>query len=124
MREIKFRSYTPSGMVEITKIDLINGWATFDDVLGEQEFNIEEFPLLQYTGLQDINGEEIYEGDIISGGSGRIPTLIKWDDENNCWMAFNLRRKEEHDLDKYFNRYIGEVIGNIYENPELVKGEQ
>jgi len=75
----------------------------------------------QYTGLKDKNGKMVFEGDIIECGDGKVPTLIEWHDESHSFLAYNLKRKEYHRLDKYFLRYIGEIIGNIHENPELME---
>ena len=80
-----------------------------------------ELPIMQYTGLCDKNGKGIYEGDVIACGDGNVPTEIKWHEESHAYYAYNLKRKEHHRLDKFFERYIGEVIGNIYQNPELLE---
>ena len=76
---------------------------------------------LQYTGLKDENGKEIYEGDIIKDEVKRIATV--------CWnydrASFYLKYK---DMDIGFPsgqkpERFG-IIGNIYENPELVKSNK
>ena len=70
---------------------------------------------LQYTGLTDKNGKEIYEGDIIHLKFGELNAnlVVKWDEymglkyHNGGWTS--LVHVDTH----------GEVIGNIFENPEL-----
>lgn len=130
MREIKFRGKRADnrnwvyGLVY--KVHLCNGSYILNIqsesyIVGETTllFAIDPATVGQYTGLKDKNGKEIYEGDILSCGDGNVPTLITWHDESHAYYAYNLKRKEHHRLDKFFLRYIGEVIGNIHDNPEL-----
>lgn len=72
----------------------------------------DEFELMQYTGLKDKNGVEIYEGDILSTFMGRkeIKGIMGWN-ENGRWAEF-------YPLNKF------EIIGNIYENPEQLNKNQ
>jgi len=132
MREIKFR-----GKSVDTKEWIYGGYYEWDnksyiiqkdiwdrDIHTAQMIEVIPETVGQYIGVKDNNGEgeEIYEGDIITGGDGKVLTQILWVDEYGGWGAKNLIRNEMHALDKYFKRYIGEVIGNIYENPNLLGG--
>ena len=71
--------------------------------------------LMQYTGLRDKNGKEIYEGDILNQGYGFKPFVIKDIRLDTIKIARMIKFKQEHK-----NAVEIEVIGNIYENPELL----
>lgn len=74
-----------------------------------------EFVLMQYTGLKDKNKVEIYEGDVIKAGDELI-YYVYYDED---YASFRLRRRNaKYALDVYLKC---EIIGNIYENPELLK---
>ncbi|MER0467827.1 YopX family protein [Bacillus cabrialesii subsp. cabrialesii] len=74
-------------------------------------------PLMQYTGLKDKNGREIYEGDIILEHNTDTKFVVKYDNRHASYYL---------DLgigDGAFMVGDLEIIGNIYENPELLKTE-
>ena len=74
--------------------------------------------LMQYTGLKDKNGKEIYENDIVTFAGIKEKFQIVWDEGGFILrlLWFNLFFEGIKGMS-----YYGEVIGNIYENPELLK---
>lgn len=88
--------------------------------------------LMQYTGLKDKNGKEVYEGDIIESPLWEAePYEIVFKDY--AFKARDIRKKIMYgsdlffDIDDLLSGCVGEtfeVIGNIYENPELLEGER
>lgn len=82
----------------------------------------DRFELIEYTGLKDKNGKEIYEGDILSYSiTNRI---VMWSGDNAGFVSCReLRKDGRHGRYISFDRQeaeVREVIGNIYENPELL----
>lgn len=81
----------------------------------EQPWEVENIEIMQWTGLKDSNGVEIYEGDILqSEHYFKYKVVFKGDG----WRCDSLKNS------RFKNRFIGrdlKVIGNIYENPELLE---
>lgn len=76
-----------------------------------------ESAVMQYTGLKDKNGNEIYEGDIVKCLDGSGLHIIRFDKENAAFIPFAALNNSPYGI-------RGEesiIIGNIYENPKLLK---
>lgn len=111
MREIKFRAFQDNIMY-YQKNSGIYGSKRFLDSL------YEDCALMQYIGLKDKNGVEIYEGDIIKDDEYEEPYVVEYSDKLVGFVGWG--------DDKISGCYIlnsedSEIIGNIYENPELLK---
>lgn len=119
-REIKFRAW-----MEQHKVMQV----IFDSTTQESWFIPNtNLPIMQYTGLKDSSGREIYEGDIVQKAGNRY--LIKWCDKTARYVVEVLKayallvRGVEFPLWQYVeeNGQVNlEVIGNIYEHPELLE---
>lgn len=112
MRELKFRGWDEDNEVMLLQQDLSQCGASWD-WLGDYDVL-----LMQYTGLKDKNGREIYEGDICSVDhkDSRYPVttynVVRWNDVSGCWY-FGIGLPSEV-------KWSHEVIGNIHENKELL----
>lgn len=116
MREIKFRAWHNGEMMY--DVDLYSGKYK-DDAYGYGDGDVhDDAPVMQYTGLKDKNGVEIYEGDVVSIGNGELIEEIKWIKEKQ-WMRGECPFSGFVNHDAIYKSGV-QVIGNIYENPELI----
>lgn len=128
MREIKFRAWVRCGKWAIDEDKQEFGMVSADAFAFEESAPISELLvdipdeqyIMQYTGLKDKNGKEIYEGDILELNKGEYEEVI-WKEDEAC---FAIRDVDAYItcglLEKDSEEYL-EVIGNIYENLELLK---
>ena len=134
MREIKFRVFFYDGGSDYSTGEMFTGdaaagedfieWSKGGELKPTDECSI----LMQYTGLFDKNGKEIYEGDILSGKNHPYQVIF-------CYGSFDInwppccnhcaKGDASHgSLYEYLACEEGmEVIGNLYENPELMKSK-
>ena len=125
MREIKFRAWHKGKKIigEVLGIDILHKEIFFsnEDVDCYEHIDFKDIELMQYTGLKDKNNKEVYEGDIVKLRANHGIGVIKYYDE---WGAFVVEYIKPRPLTvlgmNYYKEDI-EILGNIYENPELIK---
>ncbi|NGT51780.1 hypothetical protein G6Z12_07475 [Clostridium perfringens] len=129
-REIKFRGWYSVNevMLPVESINFREGYVSLNEGDNSLTDTLEMIELMQYTGLKDKNRKEIYEGDILSikiySGDKVIvegKTVVEFKD--GCFGVIWGHDKAFLSLNSFFKAKF-EVIGNIYENPELLRGEK
>lgn len=137
MRELKFRAWDNLHKEMIVTGFHVFGEYTLFNLIGQYCFETkgnkssleryDDIVVTQYTGLEDKNEKEIYEGDVVKCGYGVGIVvfnagcfMVEWIDDKEAYMEFLFSRKEMYARkdDELF-----EIVGNIYENPELITNE-
>jgi len=119
-----FFQFDNFGKVEVYKANKPSSYP--DEGIGYDKLN--NIEVMRTTGLLDCEGKEIYEGDILTceGGyeapegedSHEEPAVVQWSETKLQWVAQCICHCEEWDLVEFDYE---KIIGNIYENPELLK---
>ena len=127
MRDIKFRVWDNENkeMLEVQELDFeptfYGGRIAIRTDQYNDYFDTEDMILMQYTGLKDKNEKEIYEGDIIKYKDIQ-KGVVEYSEQ---YAQFILKETgsiaDECEALGEFNIKVFEVIGNIYDNPELLK---
>ena len=125
MREIKFRAWDGKKYLYLSNADFeiaYCGVQVYAEFGGSRRV---ECVLEQFTGLCDKNGKEIYEGDIIQDSTfkdrGSYIMAVEWEKEAASFVLTRNGWAFRHYFYESSNPDDCEVIGNIHENPELLK---
>jgi uncharacterized phage protein (TIGR01671 family) len=130
MRELKFRSWNSKSKTMYYNIDLVQGHSCKDEhYLCYNERDV----IMQFTGILDKNGKEIYEGDILYFENDHLERygVVTWDKYycrffQKLIIFFNSpKHPKQVRCVNALSKKIGElaVIGNIYENADLLKSK-
>ena len=115
MREIKFRAWDKrfNQMADVHAIALHQNILILS-TRSDRDTPFSEVNLMQFTGLKDKNGKEIYEGDIFENHQADI-NIVNWFGGSWCYENYHAGA-----LPLWPDNETCEVLGNIYENPELL----
>ena len=132
MRTYKFRGKSEYGWrFGDLNTDLTNGDCTsiYDGLTPCLDYEVHPDSVGQYIGIIDASTppKEIYDGDIIEGKSG-IRHLVKYDDDSAAFLAYKLPLNEFdngcHIENDWVVKFEKKVVGNVFDNPDLIKKEE
>ena len=138
MREILFRAFVKdkNKIFDVKKIDFDYRivWFEEENKPTDTMRMFDQIELMQFTGLTDKNGKKIFEGDIIKivteTDDEEYPFVaeffeIMFDDEKHRFVKRSDLGIDDFDYSKdEVNEYEIEVVGNVYENEELIDGRK
>ena len=123
MTELKFKAFfkVEGQIYDVLRIDFLNKEVTLWDKETAVNFeaSFDEIELMQYTGVNDKNGKEIYTGFFVKWGLRTYKICF----DCGFYMHDLSRINPEYPITKEFKEAPDEfeIVGNIYENPELLK---
>lgn len=146
-RPIKFRAWNKKLKMMANNFAKVNQFGLFETTIVSSSRGDWEYDVMQFTGLTDKNGKEIYEGDVVECWFGKMVVRFgqyangliasEYVGGNGFYLeyvtkdgAFNFSHKFEHmseeannesSPDDFPGHGLYEIIGNKWENPELVK---
>lgn len=125
----KFRAYDSSSYKRMYQPDEVmvgNGdiWIIDEDSCDNEWIVNNDLHIMQSTGLHDKNGKEIFEGDILDYNGRKV--IVKW---HGSYASFiyefvdELQNRKTEWKPLYLSYYHFKIIGNVYQNPELLELE-
>lgn len=140
MRKIKFRAWSKeyNQMLNVEDINFRDNIIRTHHFENDRPLQLvdctEKFKLMQFTGLKDRNGKEIYEGDVVNSiwdftdlfadepELGIVNFVVSFDETKAHFLLCPIEDRD--DVWKIAINDVVEVVGNIYENPELLEVTQ
>ena len=138
MRDLKFRAWDHVDSVmlfaDLGELQDLNGeWTAWDLPIDSPTNTGTPFDVMQFTGLNDKNGVDIYEGVIVDDAfdCGQLK-IISWDNEKACFIDTTImkppiyKNMKPHSCPLSISTSTitnGKIIGNIYENAELLNDQ-
>jgi len=122
-RELKFRGFDPVNnkmvFADIVECEEMDEWITWENPVGSPTNTGTRFEVMQFTGLKDKDGVDIYEDDIVSSelncmiSAGRANYVVGYLFDQFCVNGCSLFQN--------INHFDTKVVGNIHQNPELIE---
>lgn len=119
----KFRAWDKKRKkLGLLEADMISGEFQSGKIYDDEDVDwmeIEEFILMQSTGLKDKNGQEIFEWDILGTKDGLLNGFVEYREDLGMWTNSLIRYNNFERLCNVASDR--EIIGNVFENPELLE---